>query len=100
MANLFLSGFKVGKGGRDPRFARGLLTGSDRNDRIFEVLVTHICIYLAAECRNHSENLTNRKLSIFYIEVMNQLFFQLRRKKYFFHDQKYFSEKIGQKIFS
>ena len=39
--------------------------------------------YLAAECRNRSENLTNRKLTIFYIEVMSQLFSQLRQKIFF-----------------
>ena len=53
-------------------------------DRIFVVLVTHICTYLAAEYRNHFENLTNRKLSIVYIETMSQLFRQLRKKLLFF----------------
>ena len=56
---------------------------------VFELLVSYICTYIATECRNRSENLINRKLSIFYIEVMNQLFFQLRRKKnFFFRDEK------------
>ena len=66
-----------------------------KNDRFLEVLVTHICTYLAAECRNRSENPTNRKLSIFYIETMFQLFFQLKKKR----DQKYFSKKKTSKIF-
>ena len=48
-----------------------------KNDRFLEVLVTHICTYLAAEYRDHSENLTNRKLSIFYIETILYYFFQL-----------------------
>ena len=59
-----------------------------KNDRFLEVLVTHICTYLAAECRNRSENPTNRKLSIFYIEVVYQLFFQLQHKNYFFRVEK------------
>ena len=80
------SGLKVGGGDYRQRSVGG-------NDRNLGILVTRISTYLAAECQNRSENLTNRKLTIFYIEVMNQLFFQLRWKKYFFHDQKYFSKK-------
>ena len=38
------------------------------------------------ECQNPSGNIINRKLSIFYIEAVPQLFFQLQ-KKYFFRDQ-------------
>ena len=67
--------------------------------RVFGVLATHICTYLAAECRNRSENLTNRKLSIFYIEIVYQVFFQLQPKNIFFRDQKYFSKKKSAKIF-
>ena len=53
--------------------------------------------YLAVECRNRLENLTNRKqLSIFYIETMSQLFFQLR---YFFSRSKMFSGFFSVKIF-
>ena len=63
------------------------------------VLATHICTYLATECRNRSENLTNRKLPIFCIEVMYQLIFQLQPKNIFFRDQKYFSEKKSAKTF-
>ena len=52
--------------------------------RSFGVLVTHICTYLAAECWNRSENLANRKLSIFYIEVMYQVFSNSNQKIFFF----------------
>ena len=69
------------------------------NDRIFEVLVTHICTYLAAEYRDHSENLTNRKLSIFYIETMSQLFSQLRKKTFFFGMKNIFRNIFRSKIF-
>ena len=40
-------------------------------------------MYLAVECWNRLENLTNRKPTIFYIETMSQLFSQLRKKYYF-----------------
>ena len=56
-------------------------------------------IAMPTECPNRSENLINRKLSIFYIETMYQLFFQLQPKNIFFRDQKYFSKKNQSKIF-
>ena len=61
--------------------------------RFLKLLVSYICTYIATECQNRSENLINRKLSIFYIETMYQLFFQLQPKNIFFGDQKYFSKK-------
>ena len=56
--------------------------------------MTHISTYLAAECQNRSENITNRKLSIFYIENMYQLFFQLQQKIFFFGIRKKNRSKI------
>ena len=61
--------------------------------------MSYICTYIATECQNRFENLINRKLSIFYIETMYQLFFQLQPKNIFFRDQKYFSKKNRPKIF-
>ena len=69
------------------------------NDRLFEVLVTHICIYLAAECRNRSENLTNRKLSIFYIETMILFFFSTSKQKVFSGIKNIFRKIFWMKIF-
>ena len=51
-------------------------------------MVSHICTYIATECRNRSENLINRKFSIFYIKTIYQLFFQLQQKNIWFRDQK------------
>ena len=56
-------------------------------------------MYLAVECRNRLENLTNRKLTIFYIETMSRLFFQLRKQKSF-SDHKKKSRFFRSKIFS
>ena len=68
--------------------------------RFFKLLVSYICTYIATECQNRSENLINRKLSIFYIETMYQLFFQLQPKNIFFGIKNIFRKKIGQKYFS
>ena len=70
-----------------------------KNDRFFEVLVSHICTYLAAECRNRSENPTNRKLSIFYIETILYYFFQLQKNILFFGVKNIFRKCFRSKIF-
>ena len=87
------SGLKVG----GEEYRQRSVGGNDRN---LEILVTDISSYLAAECQNRSENLTNRKLWIFYIEAMYQLFFQLQRKNIFFRDQKKIWKYFHPKIFS
>ena len=88
---------KVGEGGLEPRFDRGCWRTSTKFDRIFEVSVTHICTYLATECGNHSENITNRKLSIFYIEVMSHFFFQLHLILFFWRSKIFFEKKSVKK---
>ena len=70
-----------------------------KTDPIFEILVLYICTCIAPECQNRSENLINRKLSIFYIETMNQLFFQLQQKIYFLGSKIFFEKKNRPKIF-
>ena len=69
------------------------------NGRIFGVLATHICTYLAAECRNRSENLTNRKLSIFCIETMFRFFFNSEEKYIFSGSKIFFGKKSAKNIF-
>ena len=70
VAEFFLGGFKVGKiksefgkelqrGDPRPEITRGLLAVQERN---FKRLPSYNCTYLATECRNRFENLTNRKL--------------------------------------
>ena len=44
------------------------------------------------ECRNHSENLINRKRTIFCIESISQKKSQLRNKIYFFRDLMFFQK--------
>ena len=66
--------------------------------RIFELLVSYICTYIATECRNRSENLINRKFSIFYIKTILQFFFQLRFFFFFFGQQKKIKKSFWPKI--
>ena len=86
------SGLKVGGGDYRQRPVGG-------NDRDLGILATRISTYLAAECQNRSENLTNRKLSIFYIETVYQVFFQLQQKNIFFRGQKKSENIFAQKYF-
>ena len=64
------------------------------------VLAIYICTYLAAECRNRSENLTNRKLSIFCIETIYQLFSNSNHKIFFFGIKKKSEKKNSKNYFS
>ena len=69
------------------------------NDRIFEILATPICTYLATECRNRSENFINRNVYIFYIDFFFQFFFQVRKNIFFGGSKKKSQKKNWPKIF-